>query len=618
MPTLAVPNAGNNKFRVINSTSIEYLGQVYEDVGDIEYPDGTRKSCDQLITEAGGAAYAQSELKRGVKVEGYDKDQDGRQIFTLYSNNTQQVGKNVDSQIPGGAWIETFTFLGTAEDNHILQIWKEHFASLTPPVDYLNPATYNKDWIGFKINYGVAEKRAYVVTKVNDFDEEGIPSAPKEIDTTYLTYVDIRGKYLVKPPISAGGLQHYYVRVKEYRVYRSAVASTLQVELKLVTGLSQRIRATAPNIVSGDFFTNATAGAPHGWAMLDDLEGDQLGEGIPSVLWDPPIYNECQGLTEWRNGMMVAYWKNTLKVFEPFRPFAQPRDYQIALPYNIVGLATEDNALVVFTENAPYLFVGSHPTNITYEKMQNALGALPGPVENSIVLPTRASARTPIGLVYRTIDGPAVINGQSVRLLGRAMFTRDEWVNTFLGYHPNMRMAYLDGRIFVYFAGVQAFSYAMPVDESDLTLTRINLPGDSFPLAHYERKTAFFGATTLLHSISLTDPATAAAFMWPTEARLPWSYRSRVWTLGKPESLSAFQIKGEGNGSLRVKIFGDDLTFANVTVNFTPTGQEHRHLHRIPAIRKAQRWSFELLDDTGGVTVYQVQMATNPSELAGG
>jgi hypothetical protein len=617
MATLSVPNSGNNEFRVVNATSIEYLGTVYSNVTSIAFPDGTIKTPAELIEEAGGTAYQASELKRCVKVEGYYRDANVRQIFTIYSYNSRQINRNSVAAIPGGAWVEMFNFLGDADSNHILAEWKRYFDTIS--VDYTT--AYDASWIGFKIAYGTSERRSYVLTKVNDFDEESIPSAPVEVDCAIMNQIEVSGLFRVKPPVTVS-IQHNYVPIKELRLYRSVVNSSGQASYKLVPNVTPT--SIAPNVVVGAFPAVATTvGLQYGWKILDESDDDKLGETLPSALWDPPIYNECLGLTEWRNGMLAAYWKNSVKLFEPYRPFAQPRDYEIALPSTIVGLVPMENALIAFTETVPYLLTGSHPSNVTYDRIENGLGAIPGPVEGTVNLPSRAHTRTPIGLVYRTIDGPYLLNGQSARPIGRQIITRDEWVNDWLGYHQAMRMLYLDGHVMVYISGTPAISFLMPIDNDGVSFTRYDVDGGlTWGISHFVHRNNFAAAPTLIHAANLNSPATLSVPMWPGQDRREWRYQSRVATLPTPENLGVCEVIGEcnrisdTNKTLQVQVRWDN---GSMTKNLTFSGNdEQRFQFRLPVGKKSRHWAFDIWDQTGDVVVKQVLIASTPGELARG
>src|SRR5574343_1585555 len=120
--------AAGGTFTVNSASSLTYNGRVYEGVTSITLGDGTIKTLQELLDENGGQTYQAGELKACVKVEGYDPDQNNRQVFTAYSNNSFHVSKNETASVPGGLWVEMFDFVGDKDTNYILKMWYDYFS----------------------------------------------------------------------------------------------------------------------------------------------------------------------------------------------------------------------------------------------------------------------------------------------------------------------------------------------------------------------------------------------------------------------------------------------------------------------------------------------------------
>ena len=196
MATASVPVG--EQFEVLNPTTVRYNGTIYHDVTSITLGDGTVKTCSEILDEAGGVLYSEAELKKCVKVEGYDSYANNRQVFSVYSGNSRQVSKNMTGSVPGNMWCEMFDFRGDADTNYIVKMWSD--AGL---------ATFLDTWLGFRLNYGVLSTRAYVITQVNDFLEESKPSPPSTVDVNYRQYEPIKGAFRAVAPV--GG--HYCIRL---------------------------------------------------------------------------------------------------------------------------------------------------------------------------------------------------------------------------------------------------------------------------------------------------------------------------------------------------------------------------------------------------------------------
>lgn len=625
MPTVTVPTgtppASVNTFEVINANTVRYEGVLYHDVTTITYPDGSTKTCAEIIEEAGGAAYLPSDLKRCVKVEGYERASGSRNIFTLYSNNSRQTSKNVTANIPGGAWVEMFDFLGDAESNHVIDLWRQQYEGVVP--DYTE--LYQTTWIGFKIAYGESERRSYVLTQSNQFGEESAPSLPVEIGVTHMHYVRLSGSYAPPQSFSAGGATHKYVPIVAFNLYRSAYTSggIAQYQRVPVSPVHTAYVFFGGSPALTDFPTQATNEAEVYLYRFDDIveTSGELGVLLPSVDWDRPEPRECMQLTEWRNGIVACFWKNTVKFSEPYRPFTFPSKYFVTLPHDILGMKADENALFVITTGGPYLFMGSHPSNVTYEQMHDALPGIAGSLTSGgVTSPSRGMARTPSGIVYQTYDGPMLISGQRVKLLGRQMFTRDEWNTTMQGSDSRMRMFYSDGRLWVYFTGQHGTGFILPMDESDLSMTKWNPfygASDILSLAHFEHKKAGHGAITLLASTGLSSAATAYTVSPPSATITATAvYYSRDAILPRPENLSALQVIGIGSGTATLMVTADDVSMGTYTFTFSTSASEERFMRRLPNSRKASLWRYWITSISSGVVIRQVSLATNPGALA--
>lgn len=603
MPSVNVPDGG--EFTVVNPTTVSYNGTLYEGVTSIDYPDGTSKTCAQIIAESGGEVYSQSELKYCVKVEGYDPDQNNRQVFTVYSNNSKQVAKNETQQIPGGMWIEIRNYLGTEDTNPQLALMKQ----------------YGQDWssrsdlLAFVMNYGQSELRSYVMTQLNPFNEESVPCPPTQIGTTLMHDVKLSGIFTSLPTIAG----QRFVRPNLFKLYRSAVgsdgsASYLRVK---VDALSQE-----PTYVGPYPFTIPAAvmdgdGRLFGFYFLDDTLAEDLLEPLQSLDWDaPPI--DLRGLTAWRNGMMAAFKDSDLYICEPYRPFTFPQKYRQAVPRKILALRVDGNALVAITDGEPYIFTGSHPMNVSYERIDNArAGLAPFPMgwPTQYQGVSHAITTTPMGVIYATREGLEAIRGGVPQTLGRQLWTREEWAAAFGSSLSALRLAYNDGRLLIYAFGPagQGWFYLLNIGDETLGLTQY-LDG-SWPLGHYTNP---LDDSLYLLTRDAPGSATSAFSRFADEyaGRLYFKYWTRDVIVPRPVSFGALQIRGYGdNVAMTVAVYADQKLYGGRLVQMIQGDVSRRYNIRLPGGQKATRWSV-YLTATGNVTVREIHLAETMADLA--
>jgi hypothetical protein len=178
----------------------------------------------------------------------------------------------------------------------------------------------------------------YVFTYVTGFGEEGPPSLATAIIDVTDTQTDGSTNQTVTISnlptaisYSSGGV---FATGHKLRIYRSNTGS---------------------NTTAFQFVGETTS---FGGSFVDALDGDQLGEVIPSTYWiGPPddtsaTYPEgpMLGLTALPNGIFAGFAGRRLCFSEPYLPHAWPVSYRITTEDRIVGIAMAGNVLLVTTE----------------------------------------------------------------------------------------------------------------------------------------------------------------------------------------------------------------------------------------------------------------------------
>ena len=240
------------------------------------------------------------------------------------------------------------------------------------------------------------ESRAYVVTYVSAYGEEGPPCNPTiPKDVVAGQQVDITDM-----PSAPNG--NYNVTQK--RLYRTNTG-TSTTEYQLVATLA----------VGNDEYN-------------DILANTDLVEVLPSTTWDPPLY-DLAGLIVLPNGCFAGFSGKVFCMSVPYMPHAWPTEYQIVVADPIVGLGAYGTSVLITTEGAPYIATGSDPAAMTIERLEEgyACTSKRGIVDMgySIVYPT------PFGLMSAGVGG--------VGLATKDIFSKADWLalspSTMDGYH---------------------------------------------------------------------------------------------------------------------------------------------------------------------------------------
>lgn len=178
--------------------------------------------------------------------------------------------------------------------------------------------------------------RAYVYTFVTDLGEEGPPSPQSEIVSAYEGDSVTLGSFAATP--------NSHINVVSRRIYRSNTGSD----------------DTAFQFV-GEVPINSSN-------FSDDLMNNELGEALPSLLWDGPPA-DLHSLVAMPNGFLAGASKNQLCLSEQNYPHAWPIDYRKSIDATIVGLGVFGNSILITTDGTPYLATGTTPGNMSLRRI---------------------------------------------------------------------------------------------------------------------------------------------------------------------------------------------------------------------------------------------------------
>lgn len=356
-----------------DSSTVSVSGETYSRVSTVTPETGPPTSPGSLLnstsTQLGGA---QGTATLSVRLDVVDSVTNSV-VFTISASSGVQ--SNRSDAVPGGIEAQL------VKDGVDLGKWK------------------------MTLNWGVVETRSYVVTMVNDWDEESEPSPPVLASPTYIQ--DVR---LVFTAPSLTG----YVPGNRFRVYRSVGTG----DYLSVTAAPVSITAATPVAFTDTLTTIVNTDAT-----------------LQSIGWDMPPAT-LRGLTLMPNGFFAGFSGDTLYFSEPYRPWAWP--YSMTFPVALVGMRAIENSLVVTTNSYPYLVSGVHPDAMS----QSQIGTSQGGVSD------HGMAVVGNTVAYITQDGLAIINGFNVDLsISQRFWTREVWLSRYNSVLSDMQLAYHDGSL---------------------------------------------------------------------------------------------------------------------------------------------------------------------------
>ena len=267
----------------------------------------------------------------------------------------------------------------------------------------------------------------YVFTYVTGFGEEGPPSVAT--DTIDVTDTQTDGS-------------------TNQTVTLSNLPAAPSPNTNFATGHKMRIYRsnTGSNTTAFQFVGESTN---FGGNFTDSLDGDELGEVIPSTYWigppddDNTTYPEGQmkGLVAMPNGIFTGFAGRRLCFSEPYLPHAWPVSYRITTEDNIVALSMAGNTLLVATEGNPYVVGGVDPSSMQAVRLEAAQACV--------------SKKSMVDMgdyaMYASPDGLVAVAGNQVELVTEQLIDPKDWLST---YNPTTIQGFLHEGTYVGFHSV--------------------------------------------------------------------------------------------------------------------------------------------------------------------
>lgn len=278
----------------------------------------------------------------------------------------------------------------------------------------------------------------------------------------------------------------------------------------------------------------------------DTIADDDLGEVMPSTLWDAPD-SALAGLIATSHGIMAGFKGNTIYPSEVFTSYAYPSSYSLPVESDIIGLGYTGSLIIVLTETVPYLLLGQDPATMSLKRLgyqQPCISA------KSIV-------NVPGGVVYTSPDGLVKIDEAGLApLITKHIFTKAQWKAL---TPANLMGVYYDDAYFGFFSGTT-------------TGFRLDLEtGDYQPI---ELTAAVYGVEycpedDLLYLIQ-TNGATRDIVSWDSGSAVDYAWTSKIFSYSDQIIPMAGFVQGvftAGNTTITVYVDGVSVTSKTISAS---------------------------------------------------
>lgn len=248
------------------------------------------------------------------------------------------------------------------------------------------------------------ESRSYVVSLVREWadgklDVGGLsdPAYYIKDNVTYYTIDVATGEAVTISNIVVPTSYYTDYGIRKIYIYRSTVSSD----------------GTATYGYVGDIVVDPAVTT---YTFTDSRSAEDVEESAVSSEWDAPLKN-LTGLTSLNNGVLAAYSGSDIYFSYPYQTHAWPYTYRVSVDYDIVGLGSFGNTLVVCTKGCPALVLVSDPASATLRAINE-----PFPCSNKNTIVSFAS-----GVVFSSTGGLVWVNSTSPKYITAGLLDKDSW-----------------------------------------------------------------------------------------------------------------------------------------------------------------------------------------------
>lgn len=317
----------------------------------------------------------------------------------------------------------------------------------------------------------------------------------------------------------------------------------------------------------------------------DTVLNRDLAEVLITTEWDGPPDDDAGlypsgpmvGLVALPNGVLAGFSGNTLCLSEPYVPHAFPVAYRRPVPDDIVALVPTDAGLVVLTEGKPWIAVGSDPSAIHMQELD----------ENQACVSKRSAVDMGGMAIFASPDGLVAVDSGNVVLLTESILTREQWQ----AYNPsqlrafryeNKYVAFNDAGGFIFTPGASIDAAFMPID--------FTANGGYYDL--------------LSDTLFLIEGTNVVSF--DTGAARNASWQSKTFVFPEETAMQRVQVQADAYP------IGLDLTVDGVTSTVSISSKEPKSL----PVLQGYEWSVKV--NPMASTVRRIHLATSMAELRNG
>lgn len=376
---------------------------------------------------------------------------------------------------------------------------------------------------------------------------------------------------------------------------------------------------------------SSVTAASNKYTFKDTIADTALGSVLTSENYTMPA--GLQGITTLHNGILAAFVKNILYFSVPWIGHAWPEDYSLPLDFDIVGLGSFGNTLVVCTVSNTYMCVVSDPANVILTPLQEAQSC----VSKDSIVSLRDS------VVYASTYGLIQVSANGATNITEGIIGPVRWGD----YNaPSIYAACYEGNYLFYFTNNDLEYTGALVNLADISYGLLGFSTKPVALWHddvssnvYVLYTNYqtgrtgiykFGASysrgkvftwiskKFLNNQGLTTLSTFKLNFYPEYTLIkvePFVYTYSQGCLNAP-IVNVFSVNGDANTwpyivatygaqQCNITVYGDDAEWTTFIV-------DSNDFVRIPAGRRFDSWYCKI---TSTVPIMRVQFATSAMEL---
>ncbi len=416
------------------------------------------------------------------------------------------------------------------------------------PYSYLVPPTVTR----------IEETRGYIYTYVTDWYEESQPSDPSDLLT--VDQNDTVGITVTAPPSGRN--------VVGWRLYRGSTTDE-GAEYQLISD-----PAVGSAVLVDGAFSHFAIGT---LTYTDSKKQEELQEVCPSTIWAEPRA-DMFGLIGMPNGIMVglANGGKTLCFCEAYRPFAWPRDFEIALEHDGVGIGVFGQTAVVLTEGKPYYVSGADPASMSSQQIESSQSCLS----------KRSIVSSEGGVMFASPDGLCLASAAGVEIMTLGVYDKEDWQA--LGLTNS-------------FGALTEGVYRLVVGSGTLSVLSLDVVARKLGKSPATTESALY--TDLLTDTLYASIGTTVVPLLVGSA-LTAEYRSGIYTTNDQPTFGWVRVAGS-SGAAVVRVY------ANGSLVHTTPSLSMNTPARLPAVR-GREWEVRV---DSSVHITDVVMASTAAEL---